>query len=74
MLLASIDPKSALDFTAAALRTKDASALTWKYFATTLKDSYTARQSSMAVSGRSNKITSKRRKKVKCSVDHSKGQ
>lgn len=38
MLLASIDPSSPLEVTAAALRTKDASELTWDYVTVTLID------------------------------------
>lgn len=45
MLLASIDPQSFLESTAAALRTKDTSELTWDYVATTLIDEYNARES-----------------------------
>ena len=43
MLLASIDPKCVLESTAAALRTKDASDLTWEYVTTTLIDEYNAK-------------------------------
>lgn len=43
MLLASIDPKSAMEPIAAALRTKDADDLTWEYVATTLIDEYNSR-------------------------------
>lgn len=55
MLLASINPDSALESTAAALRTKEVSELTWDYVATTLIDEYNARQS--------NGLSKSRRKK-----------
>ena len=42
MLLASIDPNCFLESTAAALRTKESSELTWEYVATTLIDEYNA--------------------------------
>lgn len=45
MLLPSIDPKSSLEPTAAALRTQAANDLTWNYVATTLTDEYNARHS-----------------------------
>ena len=45
MLLASINPDSVLESTAAALRTKEVSELTWDFVATTLIDEYNARQS-----------------------------
>lgn len=44
MLLASIDPSCSLESTAAALRTKAISELTWDFVATTLIDEYNARQ------------------------------
>lgn len=44
MLLASIDTKCSLESTAATLRTKDATDLTWEYVATTLIDEYNARR------------------------------
>ena len=72
MLLASIDPKGPLESTAAALRTKEASELTWEYVATTLIDEHNARGDSMASSGRSKKSKSKRKKKAKGSVDRTK--
>lgn len=59
MLLSSIDPKGTFDSTAATLRTKDTSGLTWEYVATTLIDEYNVRKSTMEGSGRSNKITCK---------------
>ncbi len=43
MLLASIEPDSALESTAAALRTKDIEDLSWEYVARTLIDEYNAR-------------------------------
>lgn len=53
MLLASIDPNCSLESTAAALRTKEITELTWDYVATTLIDEYNARQMTSAGSGRS---------------------
>ena len=44
MLLASVDPLSNMESIAAALRTKDASDLTWEYVTTTLIDEYNAKQ------------------------------
>ena len=52
MLLASIDQACSLESTATALRTKDASELTWNYAATTLIDDYNAK-STTANSSRS---------------------
>ncbi len=43
MLLASIEPDSALESTAAALRKKHIEDFTWEYVATTLIDEYNAR-------------------------------
>ena len=43
MPLASIDPNCFLEATAAALRTKDPTELTWQYVATTLIDEYNSR-------------------------------
>lgn len=43
MLFGSIDPKCSLEFTAAALRTKEPSELTWDYVATTPIGEYNAR-------------------------------
>ena len=60
MLLASIDPKCPLESTAAALRTKDASELTWEYVATTLIDEYNAREASSSGSKKLGKSRSKR--------------
>ena len=45
MLLAPINLDSVLEFTAAVLRTKEVSELTWDFVATTLIDEYNARQS-----------------------------
>ena len=45
LLLASIDPNCPLESTAAALRTKDITELTWEYVTTTLIDEYNARKS-----------------------------
>lgn len=64
-LLASIAIKSFLEPTAAALRTKDAPHLTWKYVATTLKDGYNSRHDSTANSSSSKKDTRKQKKKGK---------
>lgn len=50
MLLASIDPTCPLESTAAALRTKEVSELTWDYVATTLIDEYNAKQSNITSS------------------------
>ena len=72
MLLASIDPKGPLESTAAALRTKEASELTWEYVATTLIDEYNAKQSSIISSGRCSESDSKRKKKGRNSTDSGK--
>lgn len=45
ILLASIDPSCHLESSAAALRTKDSTDLTWDYVATTLMDHYNAKDS-----------------------------
>ena len=67
MLLASIDPKCSLESTAAALRTKDVSELTWDYVATTLIDEYNAKQVSGSLNDRPghnrNRRKTKRNKK-----------
>ena len=65
MLLASIDPSSDLEPTAAALRTKDASDLTWEYVATTLIDEYNARQKSTTSMHRGVKKRNKRKFKTR---------
>lgn len=65
ILLASIDIKSSLESTAASLRTKDASDLTWEYIATTLTDEYNSRQDPTESSSSSNKGRPKRKKKSK---------
>ena len=62
MLLASIDPTCSLEPTAAALRTKSISELTWDYVATTLIDEYNARHAS---STRPNKTRNRRKNKTK---------
>lgn len=46
MRLASINPNCFLEYTAAALRTKDTNELTWKCIATTLIADYDARHTS----------------------------
>lgn len=51
MLLASIDPSCRLESTAAALRTKDVTELTWDYVATTMIDEYNAKQFVSSESG-----------------------
>lgn len=61
MLLASIDPSCSLESTAAALRTKEVSELTWEYVATTLIDEYNAKVSRGGSSGNPKKSKSKRR-------------
>lgn len=66
MLLASIDPQGPLESTAAALRTKDVSDLTWDYVATTLIDEYNARNiSPSSRTAKGNKNRTKRRKSSK---------
>ena len=76
MLLASIDPNCFLESTAAALRTKESSELTWEYVATTLIDEYNAKRSSGALGSSSSRHRWKskgRRKKSKAFVSDMKG-
>ena len=54
MLLASIYQTCTLESTAAALRTKDASELSWDYVATTLIDEYNAKSTTANLSGSRN--------------------
>lgn len=54
MLLASIDPTCFLESTAAALRSKESSELTWEYVATTLIDGYNAKRASGGTSSHQN--------------------
>ena len=61
MLLASINPDSILEPTAAALRTKHLSELTWDYVATNLIHEYNARKSN----GCSSTIEGRHKKKLK---------
>lgn len=63
MLLASIDPTCSLESTAAALRTKDVTELTWDYVATTLIDEYNAKHSNGSGLGIGNGIKNRRKKK-----------
>ena len=74
MLLASIDPNSFLESTAAALR-KESSEPTWEYVATTLIDEYSAERSSGALGSSSLRVRCKskdRRKKSKPFVSNMK--
>eukprot|EP00171_Calliarthron_tuberculosum_P008425 IDg8425t1 len=65
MLLASINPDCVLESTAAALRTKDATELTWDYVATTLIDEYNARRITITDSRRRGRNQNRRSSKVK---------
>lgn len=65
MLLASIDPNCTLESTAAALRTKEASELTWDYVATTLIDEYNARLVSSDTINTSSAKSKKKKRKSK---------
>jgi len=67
MLLASIDPNCSLESTAAALRTKEVSELTWDYVATTLIDEYNAREMSKPNGSVSSSKSKKKKKKSKSS-------
>jgi len=65
MLLASLDPQCSLEATAAALRTKDISELTWDYVATTLIDEYNAKQVSIPPSESGSRNRNRRRNRRK---------
>lgn len=67
MLLASIDPNCSLESTAAALRTKEVSELTWDYVATTLIDEYNAREMSKHDGPGSSSKSKKKKNKSKSS-------
>lgn len=67
MLLASIDPYCSLESTAAALRTKAVSELTWDYVATTLIDEYNAREMSKPNGSGSSSKSKKKKNKSKSS-------
>ena len=66
MLLASIDPSCFLESTAAALRTKETSELSWEYVATTLIDEYNAKTSSgTSTESSGDRLTSKSSKRIR---------
>ena len=65
MLLASIDPNCPLESTAAALRTKDVTELTWEFVATTLIDEYNARKSHGLGFGKAGRSRSRHNHKTK---------
>jgi len=71
MLLASIDPNCTLESTAAALRTKEVTELTWDYVATTLIDEYNARLVSSNPVNTNSAKSKKKKKKSKISTSMS---
>ena len=71
MLLASINPSCSLESTAAALRTKESSELTWDYVATTLIDEYKARQVTESFGGSNSRNKKKKQRKYKRQNAHS---